>query len=173
MADIGGVMDNFARLAGVKAAFAHAPLGAAGQRNVDLLGNVMMVGIGDAGPQDQQSGRDLFIGEMAARAKHLQPAVVLQERFTKIARVVGLPPAQIVTTLRQQLHQRLRGRRRQFDNAVEQTKARQRMRFEHARRHIPADPGHGVPHQRVVHAPEIGMEAVEQFVEICRHAMLR
>ena len=46
-----------------KGALAHAPFGAAGQRDVDLLGNVMMVGIDDTGTKDKQTGRDLSLAK--------------------------------------------------------------------------------------------------------------
>ncbi|OWK21676.1 hypothetical protein AJ88_18515 [Mesorhizobium amorphae CCBAU 01583] len=126
------MVDHLAGLANLKAALTHAPFRAAGQRNVDLLGNVMVVGIDDARPKDQQAGRDLIIDEMAARAEHLQPAIFFQECRAEIGHAVGLPPAEFVPAPGQQPRQRTGVGRSKLDDTVEVAKARQRMR-RHAR----------------------------------------
>ena len=95
-----------------KRAVAHAPFRAAGQRNVDLLGDMVMVGIDDVRAEDRKPAGDLVVGEMAARAEHLQPAVIVDEVLAEIGGGVGLAPAEIAARARASNASSRRSRRR-------------------------------------------------------------
>lgn len=97
----------------------HPPLGAAGQRNVEFLGDVVMVGIFDPRPEDQEAGRNRVVVEMPARAEQLDPAVVVDEMLAEIGGCVGLPPAELVPVPGKQCRQRSRCAGRKVNGAVE------------------------------------------------------
>ncbi|ESY75053.1 hypothetical protein X743_05690 [Mesorhizobium sp. LNHC252B00] len=134
---------------------------------------MMVVGIDDVGPKDQQAGGDLVIGEVASRAEHFEPAVIVDELFSEIRLAVGLPAAEIVPMLGKQPHQRLGIRRRQFHDAIEMAQAGKRMRLQRAGGHVPADPRHGIAHQGVIDGRKVCVELPQQIIEFCRHVMLR
>jgi hypothetical protein len=71
---IRGMVDDLAALSLHEGTIAHAPIGPAGQRNVDLFRHMMVVGIDHIGPENEKSGRNGIVRKMAARAEQFDPA---------------------------------------------------------------------------------------------------
>ncbi len=100
-------MDDFACPARAPCAGTHPPLRTPGERDIKLLGLVMMIGVFDLRPEDQKAAGDGLIREMAARAEELEPSVVIDEFPAEVGNRVGLAPAEFVRMVAQKLRKRL------------------------------------------------------------------
>jgi hypothetical protein len=131
-----------------------------------------MVGIVDTGAKDQEPASDLAIIEMAARAEHLQPAVIVDELLAEIGCGVSLAPMEVVAALFQQTRQRTGlfpgdGRR-----AAEMDEARQSARLELSRRHRPVDVSGKAADGLLPETAEESPESRKQFVENRCHTLI-
>ena len=137
---------------------------------------MMVVGIDDVGAEDQETRRDLVVGEMAARAEQLQPAVIVDEVLAEIGGGVGLAPAQLVATLAPaDSTSGCSRRRRDLGGAVEMARGRQARCGSSARcRHGPVDPGRRsrAPAHRRADSRK-ARNAASSSATDCRHCLAR
>ena len=121
--DVGPVVDRLPRGAIGERPLALSPGGDAGQRQVEFLRHVMMIGIGHARTENQETRCDDVIGKMPARAEQLHPAVIVQEVLAEIRGRVCLAPTKRVALVGQQADERPLPRLCDFAEAVEVAEA--------------------------------------------------
>jgi hypothetical protein len=130
-------MDYLPGGAPAERSIAHSPVSAAGQRDVDLLGLVMVVGIDGLRTEHQHAPGNRAIGKMAACSEHLEPAIVRHEFRAEIGLGVGLAPGEPAAGRGKQLGEpapRPGGDRSGRGKMLE---AWQQARFDSALRHAP------------------------------------
>ena len=125
---------------------------------------MVMIRVFDAGAKDQKTAGDHVIGEMAARAEHFQPAVIVDELFAEIGCGVGLAPVEVVAALGKETGERTACLRQCRQHAVEMDEARQAARRELSRRHRPIDAFDKAPRRLSAEAGEEALHARKQLV---------
>ena len=106
VADVGGVVDNLTGSPLAVWSVAHAPIRAGCQRNIEFFGDMVVIGIVDIWAEDEKTTGDRVILEMATRAEHFQPAVIVDELLAEIGGGVGLAPVEVATAIGKQTSER-------------------------------------------------------------------